>query len=464
MYNTLQAQFSDAIQREGMIVNDYITNTPIIVLCRKNEAKNSPAIHTTIYYPPLADITTGQMLTYNDGIYLVINKHIGAQGAYYKSDLLQTNCTMTRFVGDTEINIPAHALDTADELAVGDNMMKVVSGNVEIITADTEYTRQIEINDCFYALMSYSDVNNRFVKNGIAYYYNTVEAIPTAVPTLTISGDTSIKMGGTGQVTATATYNSHVITNANIIYSSSDPDVATIGSDSILHAKAIGRAKITAVWQSQNITATLEITVATPDNYSLAITAADTYTTSDTPTLTVTALKNGTADSTATITWASSDTSIATIDSTGKATFLKAGNVTFTATWAEAKINATHNVIVSKAVTGTSAITHNNGDLYTDADVCSLRIGGSAMPFNVLWKDGNNNVITNLTPIWSVTNLSGITASDITLVAPVSGYPLRCTAQIANNNALDGATFDLSVVDSGNTMSPAIAHCKSIKF
>ena len=82
---------------------------------------------------------------------------------------------------------------------------------------------------------------------------------------------------------------------------------SAIDTDGTLHCNGTGTVTATATWASENITATKQITIATPENNTLEINADDTYTTADTPTITAVAKKNGTADSTATITWTSPD-------------------------------------------------------------------------------------------------------------------------------------------------------------
>lgn len=111
---------------------------------------------------------------------------------------------------------------------------------------------------------------------------------------------------------------------------------------------------------------------------------------------------------------------------------------------------------------GSSFVAHNNGNLYAPTDICSLREGGTPMTFTALFQDGGGNTLTGLTPVWTISDLTGITASDITLIAPITDYPLRCTVQIAYNNALVGATFKLHLVDSGNTLTEFVLNCKVI--
>ena len=149
--------------------------------------------------------------------------------------------------------------------------------------------------------------------------------------------------------------------------------------------------------------------------------------------MTANAQKNGTADSTATITWNSSDTSIATIDSIGKVTFLKTGNVTFTATWTQQNKTATITVTVTQAAgAGTCVVTHNNGNVYATTDVCNLREGGTPMPFNAVFKDASGNAITGLTPEWSLSlprffgDKEVVQSADIIEYRRVAGYATSC--------------------------------------
>jgi hypothetical protein len=108
-------------------------------------------------------------------------------------------------------------------------------------------------------------------------------------------------------------------------------------------------------------------------------------------------------------------------------------------------------------------ITHNNGDLYTNADVCSLCIGGSPMPFNAAFKDNKGNIIPDIQPVWKFNNLVNISASDI-LLTYNDIYPLRAYIQINNNKNLKDATFDLILDDKDATIVSACVHCKVVSF
>jgi uncharacterized protein YjdB len=459
MYNTLFTAFMDTLNREGKIVYDYRTNTPYNVIFRRNTTKNSFKDFITIFYPVDSNIHTGELITYSDATYLVINKETAENGVYYKSDMLQINTTLTRFKNNEELVLPVYSSDVNSALINAGEIISMQDGNVEMLTEDNDLLNSA---DEFYSMGQYWEINNLIHKNNILYIYSKVTAQPqNHTLTVTINANDTYTKGDSVKLTATAKYGDMEINNADIIWSIDNSSIATINTDGTLNCIADGNVTITATWTSQSVSGTKAITITEPDSYSLSITANDSYTTSDTPTLTATAQKNGTTDSTATITWSSSDTSIATIDSTGKVTFLKAGNVTFTATWTQQNVTATKSITVTQAVQKTCAITMNSGTAYTTTK--NIRIGGTGNDFNALFKDGAGNTITNVTPVWSIINLNGITLADITQ-SSVDGYPLRIKVKVAYKTELIGATFTLHLTTADGTYGSSDVNCKVVSL
>ena len=459
MYNTLFTAFMDTLNREGKIVYDYRTNTPYNVIFRRNTTKNSFKDFITIFYPVDSNIHTGELITYSDTTYLVINKETAENGVYYKSDMLQINTTLTRFKNNEELVLPVYSSDVNSALINAGEIISMQDGNVEMLTEDNDLLNSA---DEFYSMGQYWEINNLIHKNNILYIYSKVTAQPqNHTLTVTINANDTYTKGDSVKLTATAKYGDMEINNADIIWSIDNSSIATINTDGTLNCIADGNVTITATWTSQSVSGTKAITITEPDSYSLSITANDSYTTSDTPTLTATAQKNGTTDSTATITWSSSDTSIATIDSTGKVTFLKAGNVTFTATWTQQNVTATKSITVTQAVQKTCAITMNSGTAYTTTK--NIRIGGTGNDFNALFKDEAGNTITNVTPVWSIINLNGITLADITQ-SSVDGYPLRIKVKVAYKTELIGATFTLHLTTADGTYGSSDVNCKVVSL
>jgi uncharacterized protein YjdB len=299
--------------------------------------------------------------------------------------------------------------------------MSIISGNIHIIAEPNSIIKSLAISNQFDACGRHWKINNIIVKDNVIHLYCEVAQTTPHTYSVTITANDSYHHGESAQLTAVAKQDDTVINNIPFVWTSSNTTLATVDNTGLVNFLADGNVTITATWTSQNVTGTKTIAITEPDTYSLSITADDTYSTSDTPTLTANAQKNGTADSTATITWNSSDTSIATIDSIGKVTFLKTGSVIFTATWTEQDKTATVTVSVTQPVSaGTCIMTHNNGTYYLSTETLDLKAGGTPMPINALFQDGGGNTITGLTPVWTMTDLTGITTSDITLVAPVT--------------------------------------------
>ena len=404
MYNTVFTAFNDCLKREGTIVYDYKTNMPYTVLFRRNNDNNNMINHTRIFYPLLTDIRAGQLITYNHENYIVLNKETAENSVYYKSSLLKTNAIIKRFKDGLQTIIPVYSSDVNSALANSGEVLSLVDGNIQMIADNQGAAAQLSINDEFYAIGAYWEINNIINKDGILSIYSKITSKPSNNNlTLTINADDSYTVGTNNILSCTAKYGDMTITNADVIWSVDNADISSIDTDGTLHCNGTGTVTVTATWVSENITATKQLTIATPENNTLEINADDTYTTADTPTLTAVAKTNGTVNSTATITWTSSDTSIATIDSTGKVTFLKAGSVTFTATWTQKNITANKTVTVAVPV----APPQVNSVTITSPDNAFTVDYGSSKTFTAIYKDSSGQALSGITSVWSYILPSG---------------------------------------------------------
>ena len=403
MYNTVFTAFSDCLNREGTIIYDYKTNMPYTVLFRRNNDKNNMINHTRIFYPLLTDIRAGQLITYNHENYIVLNKETAENSVYYKSSLLKTNAIIKRFKDGLQTIIPVYSSDVDSALANSGEVLSLVDGNVQMIADNQGAAAQLYINDEFYAIGGYWEINNIINKDGILSIYSKTTSRPSNNNlTLTINADDSYTVGTEVHLATTAKYGDMTITNADVIWSVDNADISTIDTDGTLHCNGTGTVTVTATWLNENITTTKQITIATPENNTLEINADDTYTTADTPTLTAVAKTNGTVNNTATITWASSDTNVATIDSTGKVAFLTAGNVTFTATWTQKNITANKTITVAVPAPLTATITNNQGAVSGSVTVNTFN---NTVFTGHFWKGSTE--VTNITPVWTFTPPTG---------------------------------------------------------
>jgi uncharacterized protein YjdB len=440
MYNTLFTAFMDTLNREGKIVYDYRTNTPYNVIFRRNTTKNSFKDFITIFYPVDSNIHTGELITYSDTTYLVINKETAENGVYYKSDMLQINTTLTRFKNNEELVLPVYSSDVNSALINAGEIISMQDGNVEMLTEDNDLLNSA---DEFYSIGQYWEINNLIHKNNILYIYSKVTAQPqNHTLTVTINANDTYIKGDSVKLTATAKYGDMEINNAQIAWNIDNSSIATINTDGTLNCIAEGNVIITATWVSQNVSAEKSITVGKPIQYTISINADDSYTVSDTPTLTATTKQDGTEVTGQTITWASSDSNIATIDSTGKVNCIAVGSVTFTATWVEHNVSATKDITVkAKAEPLTITMTDENGNTsgFYIKTYASWNFTGH------FWNGTVEN--TSVEPDWSFT--------------PPAGYEsdLSCTFDglvatikvLSNGSKLIGKTCTLTLQDKDHT-------------
>ena len=464
MYDTVNSAFTDALKREGKVINAYSDNTPYNVIFRRNSDTNKLQNTITIFYSADSTIHAGQLLKYKGKTYLSINQESSENDTYLKSDLRQTNAIMNYISGSTEFNVPAYSYDVQSALAVNGTVISTVSGNIELLAEDNSTTRALKINDCFNALGGYWKIDNLIYKDNVIHIY--VERESTSITyTLAITANDSYDRGTTAQFTAIAKAGDTVVTNANITWNSSDNSKATVDSNGNVTFLANGSIDISATWQDHSISSNKSITITEPPVYGLVINGESAYLTTDTPTLTATATINGTADTTATVTWLSSDVTVATIDSTGKITFLAAGDVTMTATWTEQNLTATKTISVTVPVPTTQytcKITNTsttNPVVYDDiTNPLNIKVGStetSAKPLVSHFYDSTDVEVTTLLPKWSLdtSTLPLDLQSEVTLSYKES-YPTRGYVNVPSDNALIGYTFKVTLEATDGTSSP----------
>ncbi|NJD76165.1 MAG: Ig domain-containing protein [Candidatus Methanoperedens sp.] len=175
---------------------------------------------------------------------------------------------------------------------------------------------------------------------------------PPVLTKITVSPATaSVVVGGTQTFTAaTLDQNGKPIT-ATVTWTSSNTAVGTIDSTGKFTAKAAGTVTITATSGSVKGTATATVTSTTPPSPAPVLTkitvspATASIAVGGTQTFTAATLDQNGNPITAAVTWTSSNTTIGTIDSTGKFTAKAVGTTTITA--ASGSVNGTATATVT---------------------------------------------------------------------------------------------------------------------
>ena len=232
--------------------------------------------------------------------------------------------------------------------------------------------------------------------NVIVYLIEGV-AGPVAVSSVSLNKpSTSIEAGQSEQLTATVSPAG--ADDPSVTWSSSNTSVATVDQNGNVSALAPGTATITVTTTDGNKTATCTVTVTAPpapiDVQSISMKSATTIGIGASETLTVT-YNPADANINKALTWSSSNTSVATVDASGKVTGVAAGTATITATTANGKTATCSVTVQAVAVTGVSL----------NKTSASLQIGGSetltatitppdATNKDVTWESSNPAVAT----------------------------------------------------------------------
>jgi uncharacterized protein YjdB len=185
-------------------------------------------------------------------------------------------------------------------------------------------------------------------------------------------------------------------TDKTVLWKSSDPSVATVATG-VVNALSVGSAVITASNSDGTVKAACAVTVNPVSVTSIDITesSVNMYV-GDTHTLSASILPADATD--ATITWTSSDSTVASVSSSGKITALKKGAATVTAKANGGSCSDTCSVTVSAVPVSGISITDPSGSLVIPAQT-GYQIVWSVSPSNagdtsVSWLSGDNSVAT----------------------------------------------------------------------
>lgn len=141
--------------------------------------------------------------------------------------------------------------------------------------------------------------------------------------------EVTLGIGGQLQINAIVT---NGFNSENIVWSSSDMDVATVSSG-LVTAKAKGTTTITAKIKDTSVTATCVVTVVESIVEVESVTLqTSTWETTKGQNITLVATINPTNATNKTVSWSSSDENVATVDDTGEVIAISGGTATITAT------------------------------------------------------------------------------------------------------------------------------------
>ena len=272
----------------------------------------------------------------------------------------------------------------------------------------------------------------------------TVSSIPVAAVTVSPS-PASVQQGATVQLTATPKdANGNPLSGRVVTWSSNNTAVARVNGSGLVTGVAAGTATITATSEGQS--GTSDVTVTPAPVASVAVTPSPaSVQVGQTLQLTATPKDaNGNPLSGRVITWASDNTSVATVDGNGLVTAVAVGSATITAT--------------SEGKSGTSAVT------VTTVPVASVTVSpspasvqlGSTVQLTATPKDANGNPLSGRVVTWSSNNTAVARVNSSGLVTGVAAGTATITATSEGKSGTSTLTVTAVPVASV-TVSPSPA-------
>lgn len=239
------------------------------------------------------------------------------------------------------------------------------------------------------------------------------------------SENKTLKLGASDVITATISPADY---EGDIVWESSDDSIVSVDSDGIIQANKIGTAYITATATS-GVSAQCKVTVNQPaTGIKLNKSEITTYVGS-TYQLSSSVLPLDTTDS---VSWESSNSSYATVSSTGLVTGVRPGSTSITARTSNG-LTATCNVTIKEAIVEPTSVTLS--DTYItlapeDAKAITATIAPSnATETNLVWTSSDENVaaVNNKGVVTAVSNgYATITAKT------TNGYSHQCTVKVVD--------------------------------
>ena len=183
----------------------------------------------------------------------------------------------------------------------------------------------------------------------------------------------------------------------SVTWSSSNTSVASVSSSGVITAKTVGNATITVKTNDGAKTATCQVTVKSKAIPVTGISLNKTtlsLASGDSETLYATITPSNATDQT--VSWTSSNTSVATVSSTGLVTAKTVGNATITATTTDGGKKATCSVTVTPIiVTGVTLNKYSLSMYENDSETLIATVSPSnATNKNVSWSSNNTSVAT----------------------------------------------------------------------
>jgi len=175
MYSPLETIFQATMEREGKTITAYTSGKQFQAFMRHNDDRNNYEDRITLFYSVNAPVMQGNLISYGNRIYILVNRETEENNCYYKSSALACNGMITLNNGHV-IGVPCYGSLMKNGLIEQNNVMSIIDGNMEFITESNSLSRQIEIGNTFNEYDRTWKVDNVYYKDGVLHIITEVSA------------------------------------------------------------------------------------------------------------------------------------------------------------------------------------------------------------------------------------------------------------------------------------------------
>jgi uncharacterized repeat protein (TIGR02543 family) len=326
----------------------------------------------------------------------------------YTNDRVNSNLTL--YAKWIVISVTGISLDNSNINLAGYNSSATLIATITPSNASNEGITWTSDNSNVATVDQYGVVTSKGIGSAIITA-TTVDGNFTATATITVTAvsvtslslnESTLNLSGlNSSTTLTPTISPSNASNRKITWTSDNTSIATVDANGKVTSKGIGSAIISATTEDGGFTASSTVTVT-----AISVTGL----TLDKPTLdleginSIGMLKASVVPSNATnkkINWSSDNTSVATVDISGKVTAIAAGTATITATTVDGSFVASTTVtvtvpIIPIAITGVTfdKTTLNLVGINSTTSLIASIIPTSATNQKVTWTSDNTAVVT----------------------------------------------------------------------
>lgn len=271
MYSPLETTFKETMRREGIALTTFTRKIEFQAFCRIRNDNENQRETIVIYYDAKAPVRSGTLIMIRDGIFIALNRESIENDIYYKSTLVKCNGVFNDNEGEI-INIPFYSGNMKSSVSIGNNVVNMLNGNIELITEENMLSKQINIDSTFNEFDRTFKVTNKYSIDGITHIIAEVYANtnPQYTYGIRIEGldnpwtraNTSVQLKAIPYINGDG-----AAISATFEWGSSDTSVAIVDNTGKITFLSEGEVDIIVRWVEKNIETRSTVTVTDNENF-----------------------------------------------------------------------------------------------------------------------------------------------------------------------------------------------------